>query len=32
MSFDDVASVSLKGNDHRIHLWYMSKDKAMNLF
>ena len=30
-SFDDVAIVSVKINDYRIHLLYMSKDEATNL-
>ena len=30
MSFDDVAIVSVKGNDHRIHFWYMSKNETIN--
>ena len=25
MNFNDVAIVSIKGNDYRIHFWYMSK-------
>ena len=28
MSFNDVAIVSIKGNDYRIHFWYMSKNDA----
>ena len=31
MSFNDVASVSSKGNDYRIRFYYMSKDEAINL-
>ena len=31
MSFNDVAIVSIKGNDYRIHFWYMSKDDAINI-
>ena len=31
MNFNDVASVSIKGNDYRIHFWYMSKDDAINI-
>ena len=31
VSFKDVATVSIKGNDYRIHLYYMSKDEATNL-
>ena len=30
-SFDDVAIVSIKGNNCRIHFWYMSKNDAINL-
>ena len=26
--FNDAATVSMKGNDYRIHFWYMSKDDA----
>ena len=26
MSFNDVAIVSIKGNDYRIPFWYMSKN------
>ena len=31
MSFNDVAVVSVKGNDYRIHFCYLSKDEAINL-
>ena len=31
MSFNGVSIVSLKRNDYRIHVWYMSKDEAINL-
>ena len=31
MNFNDVAIVSVKGNDYRIHFWYTSKDDATNL-
>ena len=31
MSFNDVAVVSIKGNDYRIHFWYISKDGAISL-
>ena len=27
----NVAIVSIKGNDHRIHFWYMSIDDAINI-
>ena len=29
MSFNNVAIVSIKGNDYRIHFWYMSKNDAI---
>ena len=31
MSFKNVAIVSVKGNDYRIHFWYMSKNDAIAL-
>ena len=31
MSFNNVASASIKRNDYRIHPWYMSKDYAINI-
>ena len=31
MTFNDVAIVSIKGNDCRIHFWYMSKDDAISM-
>ena len=31
MNFKNVAIVSIKGNDYRIHFWYMSKNDAINL-
>ena len=31
MNFIDVAIVSVKGSDHRIHFWYMSEDDAINI-
>ena len=31
MNFNDVAIASIKGNDYRIHFWYMSKNDAINL-
>ena len=31
MSFNDLAIVSIKGNDYRIHFWYMSKNDAIAL-
>ena len=30
MSFNDVAIVSIKDSDYRIHFWYMSKDDAIS--
>ena len=31
MNFNDVAIVSIKRNDYRIHFWYMSKDEAISI-
>ena len=31
MNFNDDVVVSIKGNDYRIHLWYMSKDDVINI-
>ena len=31
MNFNDVAIVSIKGNDYIIHFWYMSKNDAIAL-
>ena len=31
MNFNSVAIVSIKGNDYRIHFWYMSKNDAIFL-
>ena len=31
INFNNVAIVSIKGNDYKIHLWYMSKDDAMSI-
>ena len=31
LSFDNIAIVSVKGNNYRIHFWYMSKDEAIKL-
>ena len=31
MSFDYAAIVFVRGNDYKIHFWYMSKDGAINL-
>ena len=31
MNFNDVAIVSIKGSDYRIHFWYMSKNNAINI-
>ena len=31
MNFNDVAIASIKGSDYRIHVWYMSKDNAINI-
>ena len=29
MNFNDVAIVSITGNDYRIHFWYMRKNDAI---
>ena len=31
MNFNDVAVVSIKGNDYRIHFWCLSKDDAISI-
>ena len=31
INFNDVAIVSIKGNDCRYHFWYMSKGDAINI-
>ena len=31
MNFNDVAIVSIKGNDYRNHFWYMSKNDAISI-
>ena len=31
INFNDVAIVSIKGSDFRIHFWYMSKDDAIRI-
>ena len=31
MNYNDVAIVSIKGNNYRIHFWYMSKGDAMSI-
>ena len=31
MNFNYVAIVSVKGSDYKTHLWYMSKDDAINV-
>ena len=31
ISLNNVAIVSVKGNDYRIHFWYMSQDDAINI-
>ena len=30
MSFNNVATVYVKGSAYRIHFWYMSKNDAIN--
>ena len=31
MNFNDIVVDSVKGSDYRIHVWYMSKNDAMNI-
>ena len=31
MNFNDVAIVSIKESDYRIHFWYMSNNDAINI-
>ena len=31
MGFNDVAIVSIKGSNYRIHFWYISKDDAISI-
>ena len=31
MNFNDVAIVSVKGSDYRIHFWYMSRNDAIDI-
>ena len=31
VSFNNVATVSIKGNDYRIHFWPLSKDDAISI-
>ena len=31
INFNDIAIVSIKGNDYRISFWYMSKDDVINV-
>ena len=31
MNFNDVAIVSVKQSDYKIHFWYMSKDDAISI-
>ena len=31
MNFNDVATLSIKGSDYRIHFYYMSNDDAINI-
>ena len=31
MNFKDIAIFSVKGNDCRIHFWYMSKSDAISI-
>ena len=31
INFNDVAIASIKGNDYRIHFWYIGKDDAISI-
>ena len=31
MNYNDVAIVSIKGNDYRIHFWYISEDETISI-
>ena len=31
MSFNNIATVYIKGNAYRINFWYISKDDAINM-
>ena len=31
INFNDIAIVSVKGYNYRIHFWYMSKDEALSI-
>ena len=31
INFNDLAIVSIKRSDYRIHFWYISKDNAINI-
>ena len=31
MSFNNVVVISIKGNDYRIHFWYMNKSGVIKL-
>ena len=31
MNFNDIAIVSIQGNDYRLHFWFMSKDEAISI-
>ena len=31
ISYNNVGIVNVKGNDYRIHFWYISKDDAINI-
>ena len=32
VNFNDVVTVSVKGNNYRIYFWYMGKGEAKNVF
>ena len=31
INFNDVAIISIKGSNYRVHFWNMSKDDAINI-
>ena len=31
INFNDATAVFIKGNDYRIHFWYMSKDDEISI-
>ena len=31
MGFNEIALVSVKANDYRIHVWFLNKDEVINV-